>query len=203
MAQIISPGETAKRAILATGIERGRTQMHLRAHIAMRCAAPVRGFTLIEILVVIAIMAVLAATVSIAITGGAERALQREAERAQALITYACERAELSGRDIGLSFDATGYRFSYYDRDVWTPYRSDELRARTWPANISAILTRDNQRIALERKFPEKPQLRCDGAGELTAFRIDLVLPDSTVFYRLDAGADGQVVLAQNATRAR
>jgi general secretion pathway protein H len=163
-----------------------------------------RGFTLIEILVVLVILAVLAAVVSVAIAGaGGERVLAREAERAQALITYACERAELSGRDIGLSFARGGYRFSRFEHEVWTPYRGDELRPRTWPANLSALLTRDGQRIALAAGFPDKPQMLCYASGELTPFHIELALPDLERRYRLDGATDGQVTLAGVDARTR
>ncbi len=100
------------------------------------------------------ILGVLTAAVTLSIAGaGGERILAREAERAQALIVYACERAELSGRDIGLSFARGGYRFSRLDHDVWAPYRGDELRVRDWPANLSATLARDGQDIALAGNF--------------------------------------------------
>ncbi|MGH8121527.1 MAG: type II secretion system minor pseudopilin GspH [Rudaea sp.] len=163
-----------------------------------------RGFTLMEILVVLVILAVLTAAVSLAVAGaGGERVLTREAERAQALIAYACERAELSGLDIGLSFDRGGYRFSHLDHDVWAPYRGDELRPRSWPANLSAALTHDGQAVALAAQFPDKPQLLCYASGELTPFRIELALPDLDRRYRLDGTADGQVALATVDVRAR
>jgi general secretion pathway protein H len=165
-----------------------------------RCA----GFTLIEILVVVVILAVLAATVSLAISGaGGERQLQHEAERAQALITYACERAELTGRTIGLSFDTAGYRFSQFDHDVWKPYRVDELRAREWPVNVSALITREGRKIDVGNDFPITPQLLCYASGELTPFRADLVLPDLARYYRLDGQLDGQVTLAAVEIRAK
>jgi general secretion pathway protein H len=163
-----------------------------------------RGFTLIEILVVVVILAVLAGAVSIGMAGaGGERTLAREAERAQALIAYACERAELVGRDIGLSFAKTGFRFSYYENEVWIPYRSDELRPRNWPESLSAALTRDNQAVVLAQEFPEKPQLLCYSSGELTPFKLELTLPDLALRYRLDGRSDGHVALATVTSRAR
>jgi general secretion pathway protein H len=162
------------------------------------------GFTLIEILVVVVILAVLAATVSLAISGaGGERQLLHEAERAQALITYACERAELTGRAIGLSFDDEGYRFSQFEHDMWKPYRVDELRAREWPVNVSALITRDGRKVDVGKDFPTTPQLLCYASGELTPFRADLVLPDLARYYRLDGQLDGHVTLAVVDIRAK
>ena len=163
-----------------------------------------RGFTLIEILVVMVILAVLCGAVSLAIAGaGGQRVLAREAERAQTLIAYACERAELSGRDIGLSFAQSGYRFSRFEHEVWTSYRGEELRPRNWPENLSAVLTRDGQRIVLAAQFPDKPQLLCYASGELTPFQMELALPDLARRYRLDGAADGQVALAAVDVHAR
>lgn len=166
--------------------------------------AKLRGFSLIEILVVMVILAVLCAAVSLAIAGaGGERSLARDAARAQALITYACERAELAGRDIGLSFDRSGYRFSRFEHDVWTPVRGDELRPRAWSVNLSTTLLRNGQPVAIATAFPDKPQLLCYASGELTAFRMELALPDLARRYRLDGQTDGQVELAAVDIRAR
>ncbi len=166
--------------------------------------ATTRGFSLLEILVVIVILAVVAGAVSIAVAGaGGERALTREAERAQALIEFACERAQLSGRDIGISLSRGSYRFSHLDGDVWLPYREETLRMRSWPAGFSVALMRDDQAVRLDEGFPERPQLLCYASGELTTFRLDLALPDLARRYRLDGQGDGQVLLSAIDVRAR
>ena len=97
---------------------RGRTRI---VHTASRNG----GFTLIELLVVVVIIAVIAAALTLSIGGAAgERQLAHQAEQSQALIGYACEQAELTGRTIGLSFNTDGYRFSQLERDDWTPMRT-------------------------------------------------------------------------------
>lgn len=124
------------------------------------------GFSLIEILVVTVILAVVAATVTLAVAGaGGERQLARDAERIGALVNYACEQAELSGRDIGLSIDRDGYSFSRGDHADWVPLRDGELRPRKWSVNASATLTRDGNRVDIGEGFPEKPQLVCFSSG--------------------------------------
>lgn len=163
-----------------------------------------RGFSLIEILVVIVILAVLAGAVSLALAGaGGERMLAREAERAQALLAYACEQAELGGRTIGISLSKHGYRFSRTEQEVWLPYKDGELRARHWPPPLAAALRRDDVPVQLGEDFPEKPQLLCFASGELTPFRLDLGWAEVERHYRLDAHADGAVELAAIDLRAR
>ncbi|HSX60285.1 MAG TPA: type II secretion system minor pseudopilin GspH [Tahibacter sp.] len=156
--------------------------------------APARGFTLIEILVVVVILAVLAAAVSIALSGaGGERQLEREAERLQALIGYACEHAEIGGIPVGLSLVDGGYAFSRRDGETWKPFEQGELRDRRWPGNVRVELSRDGKRIEIPPQPPEIPPVVCFASGELTPFRLELGLPDLALRWRLDGRLDGDV----------
>ena len=150
------------------------------------------------------ILAVVAATVTLAIAGaGGERQLARVAERIGALVNYACEQAELSGRDIGISINHGGYSFSRGNHAEWLPLRDGELRPRKWSVDASAALTRDGNRVDIGEGFPEKPQLVCFSSGELTAFRLELALPDTGARYRVEAAPDGQVTSSSVDSRAR
>ena len=162
------------------------------------------GFTLIEILVVVVILGVLAAALTLAVgVGGGERQLARQAEQTQALVGYACEQAELTGREIGVSLNSFGYRFSHLERDDWQAFRDGELRPRAWIANTGATLSRDGHDVEIAAQFPDKPQLLCFSSGELTPFTLDLGLPDLAQHYRLDGQPDGTVVLAAVNPHAR
>lgn len=162
-----------------------------------------RGFTLIEILVVVVILAVLASALVLSTAGSGERRLAREAEQMRALIAYACEQAELRGREIGVSMNNGGYRFSEFERDTWQGLTDTALRERSWLAGTSAILRRDGQPVEIAAQFPEKPQLLCFSSGELTPFRLELALGEVPVRYRLDGDPNGAVALATVADRAR
>ena len=162
------------------------------------------GFTLIEILVVIVILGVLAAALTLAVgVGGGERQLERQAEQVQALVGYACEQAELTGREIGVSMNTSGYRFSRLERDDWKAFREGDLRPRTWLANSAAALSRDGHGVEIAEQFPEKPQLLCFSSGELTAFELELRLPENATRYRVNGQPDGTVTLATVNSRAR
>ena len=155
-----------------------------------------RGFTLIEVLVVTVILAVLAATVSLTLAGsGGERQLEREAQRLSALIGYACERAELTGRSIGVSFAQGGYVFAEHQRDMWVPFKDGELRQRKWMAGLVAQLSRDGVAARIADEISDQPQLACFASGELTPFRLDLALTDRGGGWRLDGEPDGKLKL--------
>jgi general secretion pathway protein H len=171
-----------------------------------RMASPrrLRGFTLIEILVVVVILAVLAGAATLAVGGvGGERQLARQAEQLRALFGYACEQAELSGRDLGITLDTRGYRFSIANRDEWIATQASELRPRQWLAGSVPKLTRDDQAIVIAEKTPDKPQLVCFSSGELTPFRLELALTDLDKRYRLDGQPDGDIKLSTVESRVR
>jgi general secretion pathway protein H len=152
------------------------------------------GFTLIEILVVVVILAVLAAAVSIALSGaGGERQLEREAERLEALLGYACEHAEIGGRAVGFSVLRGGYVFSEQQGEIWNSFEQGELRVRDWPAAVRAELSRDGLRIETGTEPPPVPPVVCFASGELTPFRLELALPDLALRWRLEVQANGQL----------
>ena len=153
-----------------------------------------RGFTLIEILVVVVVVAVMAAVVAMSLAGGGgERQLEREADKLQALLGYACEHAEIGGKAVGLGLSRGGYVFSEQKGEEWTPFNQGELRDRQWPAALRAALSRDGKLLELTDNGPEKPQVVCFASGELTPFRLELGLADASLRWRLDGRPDGSV----------
>jgi general secretion pathway protein H len=162
-----------------------------------RCPASTRGFTLIEILVVLAIVGVLALAVSIGIaTAGGERSLSREAERFQSLVAYACTRAELTGREIGLRFEDRGYTFSRLGFDGWVDEADEgELRARQWPLSMRAELRRDGREVQWDQRAREQPHIVCFSSGELSPFVLRLSIGDVEMRYDVQGHSDGRVTL--------
>ena len=138
----------------------------------MRTPPRQRGLSLIELLVAIAILAVLSGAVAIASgTGSGARTLEREARRFAALVTLACERAEISGRDYGIHFGADGYGFSLAVTDGWRLVREGELRARELPEGVSIRLEGEDEPV---KGLPDEPQAACFASGELTPFHASL-----------------------------
>ena len=98
-----------------------------------------RGFTLIEMLVVLMIMGLFVGLVS-AITRPDDRAVLRlEADRLTQLLDFAAAEAQLSGRSIAWTADASSYRFWRSDDDAnWSEIRDSELlRVRSLPQGIA------------------------------------------------------------------
>lgn len=151
-----------------------------------------RGFTLLEVLVVVVITAVLVAALTLSVGATGERQLANASERFQALLGQACNQAELSGREIGAAVTADGYTFMRLDGDRWRALAADsELRPRQWPTGMHIELTREGRPVALATAQRDTPQLVCFSSGEATPFALVATLGDVAVRYRLTGADDG------------
>ena len=149
--------------------------------IAKTCSS--RGFTLIEILVVVAIVGVIALVVTLSVTGSGERQVRREAERFEALVGQACEQAELGGREIGIVVGDGGYAFRLMGGNDWVDFPPESvLRSRQWIGGLSVVLTREGRLVDLGTSSDATPQLVCFSSGERTPFALTLALGDAPRF---------------------
>lgn len=136
------------------------------------------GFTLIEVLVAVAIIAIVALVVGIGLSGlGGNRELEREATRLKKHIDYACEIAVLDGRSMGLVQTGEGYRFVQRIAGQWQPVKDQPaLAAHRLPATMRLHLKRENRQVP--RTPPDsdagRPQLACLASGEMTPFTAEL-----------------------------
>lgn len=115
-----------------------------------------RGFTLIEILVVILIVGVVVvgALLSLGATGK-DSQLERERDRLSALMTYVHERGGMLTLEYGLRCGQHGYRFVYFDNltNQWVPETTDDtLRLRHMPAGLTLQLVIEGRPIVLDDK---------------------------------------------------
>jgi general secretion pathway protein H len=97
-----------------------------------------RGFTLVEMLVVVLIMGLLVGLVSVIARPDARGLLRIEAERLAQLIDLAAVEAGVTGKAIGWTATESTYRFwSSTNGSGWSEIRNNDLlRERTLPAGM-------------------------------------------------------------------
>ena len=87
-----------------------------------------RGFTLIEILVVLVIIGIMVGLAAVRLMPDDAGTLRNEAQRLALLLEQTRDQAVVSGEPIGFSVEAERYRFWTLDADgEWVPASGDDL----------------------------------------------------------------------------
>jgi general secretion pathway protein H len=163
-----------------------------------------KGFTLVEILVVMLIIAaVISLTVLSVNSTGRDSQLDEESRRIEGLVGLLHERALLEGRDFGLRIEPAAYEFVFYDtrRNRWLMMDQErEFRHRELPKGISFQLQLDSQTVvikAIDRNLtsgdPAGPQVAIAASGEGTPFRLILLRDATQAKAVVDGDAMGKV----------
>ncbi|HTX25292.1 MAG TPA: type II secretion system minor pseudopilin GspH [Steroidobacteraceae bacterium] len=178
-----------------------------------RRRAAERGFTLLELLVVCAIIGIVAAGAVLSISVlGRDRTLETERDRLVALLNYARDQASLQTREFGLYCTQDGYRFLEFDprTNLWKDITDDDaLRARILPDGLSIRLAVETHDIVLTTaskadKLPKtdpqnyKPHIMIFSNGDLTSFELTLEREGSE--HATTLAPDGDRITARDST---
>lgn len=146
-----------------------------------------KGFTLIEILVVIVIMGILLATAATSMNFmNSERKVKTEAVELKTMLGTAEQEAILLPAVLELKIDANGYQFFRLTAGKWKPLSHDNLSHSNAFANVIVpkVTTSDKTK-----------QIVFSSSGEVQPFQIDLSDEKHSVLYRLQLNQDGQIEL--------
>ena len=142
------------------------------------------GFTLIEVLVVLVVIAVLVSLAAVQLSPDARQGLREEATRLAALLAHAREEAIATGAPLAWQGTEAGYRFLQRGTErTWQPMHDDaSLRARNLPAGVSVA--------AIETPGTANggnPLIVLSTTGIADPFRITLALGE----HRVRVASDG------------
>lgn len=173
-----------------------------------------RGFTLVEILVVIVIIAVMTAAVLLSVgVAGEDRELEDEIDRFARSAEVALEQAQLEGRDYGFRFSRRGWEVRALDgrTGVWREIADDRLLApHGLPEGLEQTLEVEGRPLVLKpaEKMTEvePPQVMAFGGGEWQPFVWRLRRPPAgTAPARLivvEGRPDGTLKVTREVTRS-
>jgi len=168
---------------LATGPRATDGPRRTRA-LGSRCRA--RGFTLIEILVVVILIGILAglAVISMPTTATVDRQ-STEARRLLARMELAREEAVLQARPVGLRADDDGYLFVHFRDRAWLGFAERHpLGEHELPADVRLELRIDDEQIALRAGEDGDADGEDDAAGRPQIFFLPggEVMPGYTLY---------------------
>ena len=146
------------------------------------------GFTLLEVLVTLALIGILTGLAVLSITGfsGTEASLEREVQRLAARLEHHRDEAVLLSDTRGLWLAADRYQFLRRNRSGDWQMLDTEQRLMS---GASLVLSMDERTVILNPDAP--PQIWLTAVGEVTPFVIELSVDDSR--YQLSADIVGRV----------
>lgn len=160
-----------------------------------------RGFTLLEIMVVVLIIGIL---INFAVLSVGDRALadtlDDESRRVERLLVLAQEEAELQGLIIGLRITEDQLQWvGLTGNNRWMPYaESGALRIRPLTPPVELALNVEGRQVppAQTLEDPEasmEPQALFLSSGEVTPLVLDVTAPPLDTIYRIEVDALGRV----------
>lgn len=165
---------------------------------------PARGFTLVEILIVIIIVGVMASMAVLAIGGDPHQLLKREAQRLRLVLQLGADEALLQGREYGLKLTREGYQVVQFNEDKgeWSTATLEAFAAYQLPNNMTLSLQSEGSSVDLtllnkneqQDQKPRdentlKPALLLLSSGEMTPFTLQLQSADAE--YKMQLSGDG------------
>ncbi len=158
-----------------------------------------KGFTLIEIMVVIAIMGIMLSLGMFAFgDGGLSDKLEQESQRLYGLIKLAQEESILQSKEMALELQNDGYVFKELEEDEWVDVREDKIfRKRSLTAGIGLDLKIENEELALtSNKDKEQPiRIYILSSGELTPFDLTLKIDELENYFTISGSINGNIKL--------
>ncbi|PPE73162.1 type II secretion system protein GspH [Solimonas fluminis] len=187
----------------------------MRRRPAGRPAVPaaLRGFTLLELLVVMVIIGVMLTFATLPFGGrSVDDRIEFEARRLDRTLRFALEEAEIKGILIGFRYLPDRYEFLGMGKDgKWEPYPgSGPFRPHPFAPPLGMQLRVEDRVVPPAQEVEEgdaesepKPQILLLPSGEVTAFRLVVGADGSQTRYTVESDALGKFSFESGEAKAR
>lgn len=163
---------------------------------------PETGFTLLELLVVVFIIALISGFAVLSVgSADNDRKMEQEVARAGRLFGLAAQEAIIQGRALGLVFSEHSYRFLIAGRDGWQELENEEpFRSRNVPPEWGLELVLDGKETPMQAQgggaSAESPQVIFYPNGEVIPFQLIWTSSLGESEYRLEMSEAGNIDIA-------
>ncbi len=161
----------------------------------MTYTTKMKGFTLIEILVVLFIISIVTAVALLTIGKNEQREVKRFAEELTQILTLAEEQAMLQPTVLGLALNQDSFHFASYQletdkkKNYWKPLQDNLLGKHRIPSDIEVNIKMGKESKAVSHE----PQIIISTNGDLTPFTIYVGKQGEKPLYEIKGDADGNV----------
>ncbi|EKD71210.1 MAG: hypothetical protein ACD_46C00245G0001, partial [uncultured bacterium] len=163
------------------------------------CKKQSRGFTLIEILIVIFIISIVTSVAMLSISRNENKQIESFANELTQMLTLAEEQAMLQPSVMGLTFKQQTLQFSALKKasdgkDEWQLLRDNVLGEHRIPDNIEINIDAGGKKINEADEVEKKlPQVVISTSGDLSPFTIYIGKKGKKPRYAIIGSADGKV----------
>ncbi len=158
------------------------------------------GFTLLEIVVVVAIIGIIMSLAVISLNPDREDELKTEADRFVALASLAAQESVMLSREYALELSHDGYDFLVFEDQQWSPVEDKIFRSRSLPQDIHMDVFFEGEQYDFfsdENKDEEeqKPRIFMLSSGEMTPFEIIMQSEDIARSYHISGDISGKLTM--------
>lgn len=173
---------------------------------------PSRGFTLIEIMVVMVIIAIVGTVTVMSTSSNFSQKVGNEARRLASIIRLAQDEALINSTEVGVILEETKYTFVLYEQGQWLPITDEKMyEEHTLLDGVEMVLQvdgfdgivlgeeRDDDAEEDDEKRSLTPQIYILSSGELSPFILTMGIESENAeeefFYQIQGHFDGRVIL--------
>lgn len=157
-----------------------------------------RGFTLLELLVVLVIIGLFSGLVMMSVTPNDNQATHREAKRLMHIIQLAQDESIMQGVELGITVQTDRYFFSRLQESNWLPLAGDPHLTEhvLSPPLMMTLEIEDGDVVQNTDESSKLPAVMILSSGELTAFKLSLFNQETPErFFQIIGQENGQLSL--------
>lgn len=162
----------------------------------MKLSSTNRGFTILEILVVVAVISIIASTILLNTSFHRPAAeLKKHAGNLGKTLQLLMQEAILEDRNFALSVVPKGYFVLEYEGQEWLQSKDKFLLKLQKEHEYSDELMIDNNLVSIEKTKKPKPHILILGSGEMSVFQWDIEDRENHLTIRISSTMLGDITI--------